>query len=269
MTDATADLARLEAALRARRRLVVAFSGGVDSSCVLAAAVRALGGNVLAVTGDSPSLARSQLEQARRVARDLGARHVVLPTAELERPEYAANPSDRCFHCKRELYAVVRRRLGTAWPVLADGTNADDLGGHRPGLEAGRQAGVVSPLVETGLGKDAVRAVSRRLGLETADLPASPCLASRLPRGRAVTAERLARVERAEAALAALGFREFRVRWLGGDARVEIAAEELAFALTSGARESIVSAVQSAGFAKAVVDERPLRSGRLQEKDGA
>lgn len=260
MPDAAVDLARLEDHLRSLRSLVVAFSGGVDSSCLLAAATRVLGGRVLAVTGDSPSLARAQLEQARRVAREVGARHLVVGTSELDRPEYAANPSDRCFHCKRELFAVIRRRLGDSWPILADGTNRDDLGDTRPGLAAGRQAGVVSPLAEIGLDKAAVRAVSRHLGLETAELPASPCLASRLPTGRTVTADRLAQVERAEAALADLGLREFRVRWLGDAARVEISAAELPAALAADSHARIVAALRTVGFSDVVVADRPLHS---------
>ncbi len=241
--------------------LLVAFSGGVDSSLVLAAARAAEPAALLAVTGISPSLAKAQLDQARRVARALGVDHVELGTAELDDPRYAANPADRCYFCKHELYGRLAAVYGATWPRIVDGTNADDLGGHRPGLRAAREEGVRSPLAEAGLGKDEVRELSRHYDLETAELPASPCLSSRVMTGLSIDAERLGRIERAEAAMRELGFREFRVRDLGDRARFELAAAEQA--ALAGRGPLVESAIAAAGFARVEIDPRPLRSGRL------
>ncbi|MEZ6194439.1 MAG: ATP-dependent sacrificial sulfur transferase LarE [Planctomycetota bacterium] len=251
--------------LRELRPLAVAFSGGVDSSLLLAAAREASPEDLLAVTGVSPSLSSHQLEQARRVVGRLGVRHLELGTAELESPDYAANPTNRCFFCKQELYGRLRETLGPDWPHVVDGTNADDLGDHRPGREAARRAGVRSPLAEVGLDKAAIRALSRRYGLETAELPASPCLSSRLPYGFAVTPERLAAVERGEAALRAAGAIEFRLRHLGDRARLELAAAELESLDAAGRRRLVEAVTASGAFAACELDERPLRSGRLND----
>lgn len=244
--------------------LLIAFSGGVDSSLLLAAAREAAPAALLAVTGVSPSLARAQLEQARAVARTLGVEHLELGTEELADPRYAANPGDRCYFCKHELFGRLRRRFGDLWPRIADGTNADDLGGHRPGLRAAREEGVISPLAEQGLTKDEVRALSRHYGLATAELPASPCLASRVVTGLAIDATRLGRIERAEDALRGLGFREFRLRDLGDRARFELSANEQG--RVAARRSAIESAVLATGFAAVEIDPRPLRSGRLSEE---
>jgi pyridinium-3,5-biscarboxylic acid mononucleotide sulfurtransferase len=259
-------LAKLRADLRARPSLAVAFSGGVDSSLLLAVAVEVLGTRVLAVTGVSPSLAEDQLDQARRVARELGVAHRELGTAELDRADYRANDRNRCFFCKHELYGRMRDALGAEWPVVADGTNADDLGDHRPGREAARAAGVISPLAEAQLAKADIRALSRHYGLVTAELPASPCLASRLPYGTAVTAARLGAVERGEAALRREGLVEFRLRHFGETARLEVAAAELA-SLDAERRERLDRAViESGAFRTLIIDDRPLRSGRLNSE---
>jgi pyridinium-3,5-biscarboxylic acid mononucleotide sulfurtransferase len=241
---------------------VVAFSGGVDSSLVAAVAWRALGPRALAVTAVSPSVAEGELEGARRVAAAIGIAHETIATDELARAGYRANGPDRCYFCKTELYeslAALAAERGFA--ALLSGANADDAGDWRPGLRAAAEHGVRHPLLEAGAGKAAVRALARELGLPSADKPATPCLASRIPYGTAVEPETLALVDRAERAVRALGFRVLRVRHHGILGRVEVAAEDLDLAL---AREGeVTAAVRAAGYRHAVVDREPFRSGRL------
>ncbi len=263
--DQVAARLRLADILRSLRPLAVAFSGGVDSTCLLALAAEDGTEGLIAVTGLSPALSRTDLERARAVARRLGVRHLEVPTGELQVEEYAANPVDRCFFCKNELYARIREVLPDASWSIADGSQADDVGDWRPGMHAARRAGVVSPLLEAGIGKEMVRRLSKALGLETAELPSSPCLASRLPYGERVTEEKLRTIERAERGLAALGFREFRVRHLGGTARVELSGDDLVRLRERRLKSRVQDVVVDSGFAEAVVDDRPLRSGRLNE----
>jgi uncharacterized protein len=243
---------------------VVAFSGGVDSSLVAAIAQRALGARALAVTAVSPALATGELDGARAVARAIGIAHETVVTHELDRPGYRANGRDRCYHCKSELYDVLDA-LAAARGVAAvlSGANADDLGDWRPGLAAAAEHGVVHPLAEAGVGKEEVRALARVLGVPSAGKPASPCLASRLPYGTAVDPEVLGRVDAAELGLKRLGYRVLRVRHLGATARVELAADELAAALTPAGRSAIEAAVRAAGYEHVEVSEEPFRSGSL------
>jgi len=255
-------LADLEGRIAVAGSAVVAFSGGVDSSLVAAAAARALGPAALAVTAVSPSVAAGELDGARRVAAAIGIAHETIATDELAREGYRRNGPDRCYFCKTELYTTLSelaRRRGYA--TLLSGANADDAGDWRPGLRAAGEHGVRHPLLEAGAGKAEDRALARALGIPSADKPASPCLASRIPYGTAVDPDTLARIDRAERAVRELGFPVLRVRHHGILGRIEIAAEDLDRALDREAE--IAAVVRAAGYAHAVVDREPFRSGRL------
>jgi uncharacterized protein len=256
--------AGLERRIRALGRVVVAFSGGVDSSLVAGLAERALGGRALAVTAASPALASGELEGARSVAHALGVAHEVVRTSELDREGYRRNEPDRCFHCKTELYerldGLARAR---GYSVVLSGANADDMGDWRPGLAAAAAHGVVHPLVEAGLGKREVRALAAWMEVPSARKPATPCLASRIPYGTPVDAATLALIDRAEKAVRQLGYRELRVRHYGEEGRVELPAADLARALEPEARTEIAVAVRSAGYMRATLDPEPHRSGSL------
>jgi pyridinium-3,5-biscarboxylic acid mononucleotide sulfurtransferase len=250
-------LARLEARVEALGSAVVAFSGGVDSSVVAAIAARALGERALAVTAVSASVADGELEGARRVAAHIGIAHEVVSTNELARPGYRANGRDRCYFCKTELYDVLAARYpGVA---LLSGANADDQGDWRPGLRAAAEHDVIHPLHD--VTKAQVRALARDLQLPSAEKPATPCLASRIPYGTAVDPETLAQIDRAERAVRDLGFPVLRVRHHGILGRLEVDAPDLerAFAM----EEVVVAAIKRAGYAHAVIDDKPFRSGRL------
>jgi uncharacterized protein len=259
---ARAELAALEATIATAPSAIVAFSGGVDSSLVAAATARVLGERALAVTAVSPALATGELDGARTVAATVGIAHRTITTDELAREGYRRNGEDRCYHCKSELYDRLAALGATeGYAVVFSGANMDDLGDWRPGLRAAAEHDVRHPLVESGFGKTDVRHWASTLSIPSADKPAMPCLASRLPYGTHVDPAILAQVDRAELAVRALGYRDLRVRHLGRTARVELADVELALVGSPEERDAIVSAVVGAGYDDAVIDERPLRSG--------
>lgn len=242
---------------------IVAFSGGVDSTFLLKAARDVLGDGVVAITAVSPSLAAAEREEAEFLARFIGVRHRLVPTAEIDDPDYARNDGRRCYFCKRELFAVLGRIADEAGgrPVLY-GAIPDDLGDDRPGMRAASEAGARAPLLEAGLTKEMIRALSRRLGLPTWDKPAMACLASRIPKFTPVTVESLALVERAEAAVRALGYRQVRVRLQRpGQARVELDGSGLARSTEPPARHLLIEAVRGAGFDEVAIDPRGYRPG--------
>jgi uncharacterized protein len=258
---------RIEARLSELGSAVVAFSGGVDSSVVAALAARVLGARALAVTAVSPALAADELEGARAVADAIGVAHETVNTQELRREGYRRNERDRCYHCKSELYEVLCALAEhRGYAAVVSGANADDLGDWRPGLRAAAEHGIVHPLLEAGAGKSDVRRIARSLGVPSADKPASPCLASRLPYGTAVDPSVLAQVDRAERAVRKLGYRELRVRHYGPLGKLELPASDLDRALDPEASEVICRAIRSAGYERAVVDPEPFRSGRLNEE---
>ncbi|HEY5645647.1 MAG TPA: ATP-dependent sacrificial sulfur transferase LarE [Pseudomonadales bacterium] len=255
---------RLKSAIRPHERVIVAFSGGVDSSLVAYVAAETLGSGALAVTSGSASLKRSDLSLASELAERWGMAHEVIVTDELSKPDYRANPIDRCFHCKTSLYdalAAMARERG--FVKIMNGTNCDDLGDHRPGLVAAEQHQVASPLVEAGFSKADVRALAAHLGLENAQKPQAACLSSRFPYGSHISEERLAQVERAENILAELGFSQYRVRHHEDVARLELALEDMPRALTLAAE--IDRRVRACGYRFVAMDLKGFESGSLNQ----
>lgn len=241
---------------------LVAFSGGVDSTLLLKVAHDVLGDGATAVTAVSPSLAAAEREDAERLALLIGARHVLVPTGEMDDPRYVRNDSGRCFYCKAELFRVLGSLAGTTpGRSIIYGAITDDLGEDRPGMQAAAQAGARAPLVEAGFSKDKVRLLSKRLGLPTWDKPAMACLASRIPRNVQVTREALSLVERAEAAVRDLGYTQVRVRFQGEGARVELDREGLSRSASPPEKERLIAAVVAAGFARVLIDPLGYRPG--------
>lgn len=259
--------ARLRQLLAGFERCVVAYSGGVDSAYLLAEAHAVLGERAVGVTARSASLPAEELRAAVDLARAIGARHETIDTQELADPRYAANAPDRCYFCKSELFtrleAIAKARPGT---VVAYGELADDAGDYRPGAQAAREFGVRAPLAEAGLTKADVRELSRRIGLPTAEKPAMACLSSRVPYGTAITSALLGQVERAEAALHALGFADVRVRHHGDVARIEVPRERIAELASDPVRTQVQEAVRAAGFRWVTVDLAGYRRGSLNER---
>jgi len=262
--DLTAKQTGLEARLRSLGRVLVAYSGGIDSAYLAWTAHQALGEAMLAVIADSPSLARTQLKDALAFAQEESIPVEVIATGELERAEYARNDASRCFFCKDELFTVMERfRNERHFDTIAYGINLDDRGDYRPGQKAAQQHGVSAPLLEAGLSKQDIRELARAAGLRLWDKPASACLASRIEYGRPVTAEALLQVEQAEDALRNLGFRQFRVRHHGEIARIEIAPEEMARALTVEMAAEFTRRFKAIGFTYITLDLEGYRSGSM------
>ena len=264
------ELSRKEAALRDLLNelpsLIVAYSGGVDSAYLAFAATKALGERARCITADSPSYPDRHRQMAIRLAAEFGFQHELIRTGELERPEYRANPANRCYFCKHELYthlSAIARDRGIA--LIADGSNADDRGDYRPGRQAAREFGIRSPLDEAGLGKDEIRELSRRARLPTWDEPASACLSSRIPYFSEVTGEKLRTIERAESVLRDLGFRVCRVRHHDAIARIELGRDEIARALEPEVADAIDRGLRALGYQHVTVDLRGYRLGSLNE----
>jgi len=245
----------------------VAFSGGLDSTVLAKAAAVALGERAVAVTGVSASLAAGELDECKQLAQQIGIRHEILQTDELSNPEYQKNRADRCYHCKTELFGridEIARRLNVA--VVADGSNRDDHGEHRPGIRAARDKKVRSPLAECELGKAELRQLAVYWGLPTWNKPASPCLSSRIAYGEKVTAERLAMIDQAERFLRRWGFQPLRVRYHAPDAaRIEVSAEGMAKFVDPEFRQEVVEHLKSVGFKYVALDLEGFRSGSLNE----
>jgi uncharacterized protein len=273
LSSGAAKEAALRETLSGWPALIVAYSGGVDSAYLAWAATDVLGSRALCITANSPSYPERHRALALRIARDFGFRHEIINTNEMARPEYRANPANRCYYCKHELYthlSAIARARGIG--VIADGSNADDRGDYRPGRQAAREFGVVSPLDAVGLTKAEIRELSRRAGLPTWDEPASACLSSRIPYFSEVTDEKLRMIEQAEAVLRDLGFRVCRVRHHGGSehgqgaiARLEIGADEMARAVEPEIAGTIDRALRAIGYQHVAVDLRGYRLGSLND----
>jgi pyridinium-3,5-biscarboxylic acid mononucleotide sulfurtransferase len=264
--SAERKLSELRRSLGEMGRVLVCFSGGVDSSLMTRVAHDVLGDGAIALTTVSPTNPDEDTAEAIELARELAIEHVVVHVNELDIPNYRANPTNRCYFCKSNLYEIAAAEaLRRAIPWIVDGVNADDLADYRPGLRAAAERTVRHPLAEASLGKPEIRKLSRELGLRSFDRPASPCLSSRFPYGTAITPEGLARVSPGEKWLRAHGFRECRVRYYGDRARVEVPREEIARLSAPPLRAELEAHLRSVGFTEVEIDPRGFRSGSLNE----
>jgi uncharacterized protein len=263
-----AKVSQLHHAIARLGSVAVAFSGGADSTLLLAFSLKVLGPeHVLAITADSPTLPRSELGEAQTLARDLGARHLIVVTKEMRDARFVANPPDRCFYCKQELFTHMRRVADEeGYRHLVYGATADDVGDLRPGMRAAQEAGATAPLLEAGLTKQDVRDLSRQLGLRTWDKPSMACLSSRFPYGTALTAEGLTRVEQAEEFLRReLGFQQVRVRDQGAVARIEVEGVDMLRLVQEPLRSEVVARLKSLGYTYVTLNLEGFRSGSLND----
>ncbi len=261
-----AGLERLRQVFRTEERWIVAFSGGIDSTFVLKVAVEERGDDVIALTAVSPTLPDEERKECVELARHLGARHLLVDSHEMDRPEFVNNPSNRCYFCKDELYSIARReaeRLAVA--QIADGVNIDDLGDHRPGLLAAEEYSVVHPLVIAGMSKADVRGAALALGLENWSKPAFACLSSRFPYGTQITGGRLLMVAAVETLLKQLSFRQYRVRYHGEMCRIEVRPADLGRMVSEPVRSQVIACCQEAGFKYVTIDLQGYRTGSLNE----
>jgi uncharacterized protein len=259
-------LNQLKAILRHTEGVLIAFSAGVDSTFLLQTAHMVLGSRALALTASSPTAPPGELDTAKEFTRSLGCRHIVLESHELANPSFTENPANRCFFCKDELYRICRAQadqLGVA--TIVDGTNLDDLKDHRPGLKAAKQWGIRHPLVEAHMTKDDIRSYSRALGLVTWDKPSSPCLSSRFPYGTEINLDRLKKIAACELFLKELHFREFRVRYHGDLARIEVSQNEFDRLFDKATRDSVVQKFKQVGFHYVSLDLQGYRIGSMNE----